>query len=57
MPKNWIVKEFDINVWAQLLYCRCSDLGFRFSDMFFAEQKLAIQVADINCVQINLNAQ
>jgi len=45
--------SFDLDVWVLLLNLTLESEGLRLVDMFSSKQELAIQVADIDCVEIN----
>lgn len=51
---NAVMVGFDFHIWIERQCTFASHFGFGLSDVLLVEQKLPIQIADINRIQINL---
>lgn len=49
-----VMVGFNLYIWVECQRTFTSHFSFRFTNMFFVEQKLPIQIADINRIQIDL---
>lgn len=54
---NTVMFGLNRHIWIECQSTFAGDHCFRFAHMFFVEQKLAIQIADIDRIQINLLAK
>lgn len=55
--ENTVMISFDLHIRVELQGGLASYVRLRFSDVLFVEQELAIQVADVDCVEIDLKRE
>lgn len=54
LREDTVMVGLDLNVWVEAECTLTSNLSLGLSNVLLVEQKLAIQVTDVDCVQVNL---
>lgn len=55
--QNAVMMSLNVNIWVEGERALASHFGLRFADMFFVEKELSVQIADVDCVQIDLKSR